>query len=162
MSKKVQFLPDNITVTVADNENLLAAAANAGIYIPAACGGDGVCGKCKVKIEKGEVAIQTGKHVLSTEEQETGMRLACQTAVTSDLTVRILAEKGGPETQTEDHPGHLGPFPRRSARRMEGLAAGQKDLSSAVAADHRGQHPRSATPDAGPDEGTGSQPGAVL
>ena len=95
MSKKVQFLPDNISVTVADNENLLAAAANAGIYIPAACGGDGVCGKCKVKIEEGEVAVQTGKHVLPAEEQAKGMRLACQTTVTNDLTVRILAEKDG-------------------------------------------------------------------
>ncbi|MEJ2690198.1 MAG: ASKHA domain-containing protein [Deltaproteobacteria bacterium] len=95
MSNKVQFLPDNITVTVADNENLLAAAANAGIYIPAACGGDGVCGKCKVKIEKGEVAIQTGKHVLPAEEQEKGMRLACQLAVTADLTVRIPESKEG-------------------------------------------------------------------
>jgi uncharacterized 2Fe-2S/4Fe-4S cluster protein (DUF4445 family) len=95
MSKRIHFLPDNITTTVADNENLLAAAANAGVYIPAACGGDGVCGKCKVQIEKGEVPVQRGKHMLPEAEQETGMRLACQISVECDLTVRIPEEVEG-------------------------------------------------------------------
>jgi len=95
MERKVQFLPDSVTVTVPDNENLLTAAANAGVYIPAACGGDGVCGKCRVQIEKGLVPVQKGKHVLPAEEQEKGMRLACQISVNDDLIVRIPAEAEG-------------------------------------------------------------------
>ena len=51
MNHVVHFLPDNIKITVDENENLLTAAANAGVYIHAFCGGDGVCGKCKVIIE---------------------------------------------------------------------------------------------------------------
>ena len=54
MSKEVHFLPDDVKITVEDDENLLAAAATAGVYIHAYCGGDGVCGKCKCKIEEGE------------------------------------------------------------------------------------------------------------
>ena len=41
MKQTIQFLPDNITVTVEQGENLLSAAAAAGVYIPAYCGGDG-------------------------------------------------------------------------------------------------------------------------
>lgn len=38
------------TVSVNDNETLLAALRKAGFSIPAACGGRGKCGKCRVKI----------------------------------------------------------------------------------------------------------------
>ena len=55
MEHSIHFLPDNVHVTVEDGENLLTAAASAGVYIHAFCGGDGVCGKCKVTIEEGEV-----------------------------------------------------------------------------------------------------------
>ena len=88
MSKKITFLPDNISVQVEAGENLLTAAANAGVYIHAACGGDGVCGKCKVQIEKGEVASDKAMQ-LKKEDQEKGFRLACQSQVLSDLVVRI-------------------------------------------------------------------------
>ena len=55
MKHTITFLPDNITATVDKGENLLNAAARAGVYIHAYCGGDGICGKCKVLINKGEV-----------------------------------------------------------------------------------------------------------
>ena len=55
MKHTIQFLPDNIPVRVDKGENLLSAAAAAGVYIHAYCGGDGVCGKCKVKVDQGEV-----------------------------------------------------------------------------------------------------------
>lgn len=38
------------TVQVNDNETLLAALRKAGFSVPAACGGRGKCGKCRVKI----------------------------------------------------------------------------------------------------------------
>ncbi|PIY80074.1 MAG: ferredoxin, partial [Candidatus Pacebacteria bacterium CG_4_10_14_0_8_um_filter_42_14] len=54
---KVTFLPDNITVSVEKDATILRAALSAQIYINAACGGDGICGKCKV-IVKGQVSSQ--------------------------------------------------------------------------------------------------------
>ena len=92
--KTIQFLPDKVTIEVEEGENLLAAAAKAGVYINAFCGGDGVCGKCKVKIESGEAA--TGKARLKSEDYAAGIRLACQTTVKGDLVVRI------PEATGED------------------------------------------------------------
>ncbi|RUM36796.1 MAG: ferredoxin, partial [Desulfobulbus sp.] len=83
----IEFLPDNITVTVDKGENLLSAAAEAGVYIHAYCGGDGVCGKCKVVVDEGEV--HSSKSNLKQEDWDKGFRLACLSTVESDLKVTI-------------------------------------------------------------------------
>ncbi|MEW6219492.1 MAG: ASKHA domain-containing protein [Thermodesulfobacteriota bacterium] len=88
MKKTLVFLPDNVTATVESGENLLAAAAGAGVHIDALCGGEGVCGKCKVRIEAGEVECERTAQ-LRAEEWQTGLRLACRTRVLGDVTVRI-------------------------------------------------------------------------
>jgi uncharacterized 2Fe-2S/4Fe-4S cluster protein (DUF4445 family) len=88
MKKTIHFLPDDITMEVEEGENLLGAAAEAGVYINAFCGGDGVCGKCKVKIEQGAVAGElTGK--LKKAEFDQGMRLACKSRVETDIVVQV-------------------------------------------------------------------------
>ncbi len=87
MKHTISFLPDNITVKVDEGENLLSAAAEAGVYIHAYCGGDGVCGKCKVRIDAGEV--RSDKANLKQEDWDQGYRLACLSSVQSDLTVTI-------------------------------------------------------------------------
>ena len=53
--KTVHFSPDNVDIVVEEGVNLLEAAINAGVHINASCGGAGICGTCKVLIEKGEV-----------------------------------------------------------------------------------------------------------
>jgi len=40
---------------VPDGENLIRAAMEAGVHINASCGGEGVCGKCRVIVEDGTV-----------------------------------------------------------------------------------------------------------
>ncbi len=87
MKHTISFLPDNITIRVDKGENLLSAAAEAGVYIHAYCGGDGVCGKCKIRVDKGEV--RSNKANLKQEDWEQGYRLACLSSVQSDLTVTI-------------------------------------------------------------------------
>ena len=91
MKRKVKFLPDNISITVEHGENLLNAAANAGVFIQALCGGEGVCGKCRIKLEKGEDS-STQTDSLNLKDHAEGYRLACQTKVVSDLVVRIPEE----------------------------------------------------------------------
>jgi uncharacterized 2Fe-2S/4Fe-4S cluster protein (DUF4445 family) len=59
----VRFLPHNREVQVAKGENLLKAAMEAGVYIQASCGGEGVCGKCRVLIEKGEAESSRGPKI---------------------------------------------------------------------------------------------------
>jgi len=88
MKHNIHFLPDDVHVTVEDGENLLSAAAAAGVYIHAYCGGDGVCGKCKVTLENGDVESDSAAS-LKKGEYDKGVRLACKARVVSDITVRI-------------------------------------------------------------------------
>ncbi len=88
---RVHFEPDNIDIVVEQGGDLLQAAINAGVQINASCGGNGVCGTCKVLIRKGEVeSVRTEK--LSDEEWEQGIRQACQSRAIGDLTVYIPVE----------------------------------------------------------------------
>ncbi|MEN8136594.1 MAG: ASKHA domain-containing protein [Thermodesulfobacteriota bacterium] len=86
MTQEVHFLPDDVKITVDDDENLLAAAATAGVYIHAYCGGDGVCGKCKCKIDEGEA------NASGPPADSDGFRLACQTTIKGDLVVSVPEE----------------------------------------------------------------------
>jgi uncharacterized 2Fe-2S/4Fe-4S cluster protein (DUF4445 family) len=85
---KIRFLPDNVEVSVDRGTILLAAALAGGVHINASCGGNGICGSCKVVIESGEVRCTKTK-ALSDEEFSKGIRLACQSTVLSDLSVFI-------------------------------------------------------------------------
>jgi uncharacterized 2Fe-2S/4Fe-4S cluster protein (DUF4445 family) len=59
---KVTFYPDNKTIEVAKDTTILAASISAGAYINSSCGGDGVCGRCKVRVKNGQVITQpTGR-----------------------------------------------------------------------------------------------------
>jgi uncharacterized 2Fe-2S/4Fe-4S cluster protein (DUF4445 family) len=88
---KVHFNPDNVDIVVEAGENLLQAAIAAGVRIYASCGGAGTCGTCKVLIESGQVET-TRTEKLSDEEYKQGVRQACQSKVTSDLTVYVPVE----------------------------------------------------------------------
>jgi uncharacterized 2Fe-2S/4Fe-4S cluster protein (DUF4445 family) len=94
MKHTVTFMPDNITTLVQQGDTLLSAAAKAGIYVHACCGGDGVCGKCKVHV-KG--TVHSDKSKLTQEEWDRGLRLACRSTVESDIEVTVpeLTSKGG-------------------------------------------------------------------
>lgn len=91
MTFAITFLPYNRRVEVKENEDLIRAAMEAGVHINASCGGTGVCGKCRVLIEQGEVKGGVSEH-LSAEDQGRGYRLACLSKVVSDLVVRIPVE----------------------------------------------------------------------
>ena len=87
----VVFQPHNKTIKVADGDNLIRAAMESGVHINASCGGAGVCGKCRVLIESG--TVQGGvTEKLSPRDLAEGYRLACQSAVRSDLVVRVPVE----------------------------------------------------------------------
>ncbi|MGQ9921653.1 MAG: ASKHA domain-containing protein [Desulfobacca sp.] len=91
VKKTVRFLPYDVAIEVEAGSNLLAAAMEAGVHINASCGGEGVCGKCKIILESGELESKRGASQ-STEEWNLGFRLACQSHVLSDVVVRIPPE----------------------------------------------------------------------
>ena len=88
---KVKFYPDNKVIEVEKDKTILSAAISAGVYINSACGGDGVCGRCKVILRKGEVSSQAHGS-LTQEEKNRHIYLACVTLVHSDLEVEIPNE----------------------------------------------------------------------
>ena len=88
---KIRFLPHNKQIEVEDKDAVIRAALEAGVHVNASCGGEGVCGKCRVLIEEGVVEGGISEK-LSEEDREKGYRLACQAAAKSDLAVRIPVE----------------------------------------------------------------------
>lgn len=88
---KVAFTPLYKAVTVPAGMTLLEAAGKAGIAIDSVCGGDGICGRCRMIVVEGKVGGDATA-LLTREEIRQGVVLACQTTVESDLRVEIPAE----------------------------------------------------------------------
>ena len=90
-SYKVNFLPHNKAIQIPAGETLIRAAIEAGVHVNASCGGEGVCGKCRIIIESGTVDGGISER-LSEEDLEKGYRLACQSIIKEDITVRVPVE----------------------------------------------------------------------
>jgi len=88
---KVTFLPEGEVVWIEKGATLLDAARKGGIYVNSICGGDGICGKCKVIVREGEV-ITRPTTLLKREEIKKGYVLACQAKVTQDVVVEVPPE----------------------------------------------------------------------
>jgi uncharacterized 2Fe-2S/4Fe-4S cluster protein (DUF4445 family) len=91
MSKHITFKPYDITIEVQDGENLLRAALVAGVHINASCGGEGVCGKCRVLLESGDLESNRSG-LISDEDWDLGYRQACQCWVHANVVIRIPPE----------------------------------------------------------------------
>lgn len=89
---KIRFEPDGVSIDVyREAENLLRVAMVAGVHVNASCGGAGTCGKCKVRVRKGEHRSKPSSK-LSESDWGQGFRLACQTEILDDLVVEVPVE----------------------------------------------------------------------
>jgi uncharacterized 2Fe-2S/4Fe-4S cluster protein (DUF4445 family) len=88
---KIIFYPQNKEITVKKSTSLLDAVSKANITINNLCGGDGICGRCKMIVKEGEVYAEVSSK-LTREEIKNGFVLACMTRVESDLVVEIPEE----------------------------------------------------------------------
>jgi len=88
---RVKFHPHEREAEVPEGTLLLRAALDAGVHINASCGGNGVCGKCRVLLQEGEVENGVSEK-LSQQDREAGYRLACLSRVTQDLSVQVPVE----------------------------------------------------------------------
>jgi uncharacterized 2Fe-2S/4Fe-4S cluster protein (DUF4445 family) len=104
LSFEVEFEPIGRRVR-SEKGTVLNSTQHGGIVLNATCGGDGICGRCLVRVLSGKVSKIT--HIeelkISSEELADGWRLACQTEILSDL--RIYVPPGtlatAQRTQTE-------------------------------------------------------------
>ena len=76
---------------MAAGATLLAAAAAAGVELPSVCGGEGICGRCRLIVRQGQVEAAPTLH-LSREEIKKGYVLACQAVVRGDAVVEVPPE----------------------------------------------------------------------
>ncbi len=88
---RIKFLPDDKEAEIERGETLLDAARKAGVYVGAICGGEGLCGKCRVVIKEGKVTDSSTEH-LTREEVRAGYVLACQVSPLTDVTVEVPPE----------------------------------------------------------------------
>ena len=88
------------TITAKRGAKLLEVLHGAAIPIPAACGGSGTCGQCRVTVT-GEGAGElraTEKGLLSAAERRSHVRLACQLALRGPVDVTVPPEIMSAET----------------------------------------------------------------
>ena len=81
------------TLEVPRRGKLLSSLADNGIFLPAACGGKGSCGQCRVKLlDHVPAPLTTERAQLTANEIRTGYRLACALRVRGDLNLQLSAE----------------------------------------------------------------------
>jgi len=75
---------------VKERESILDALTKEDSSYSAVCGGTGKCGKCKIRIVDGELAVNAfDKLCFSEKELEQGYRLACQAYPKTPLTIEL-------------------------------------------------------------------------
>lgn len=91
----LKVMPEEKLYGFASGKNLMEIMLDAGLFIDNACGGKGLCGKCRVKITEGDAgeAGETERGILKAEELEQGVRLACLTYPVSDITIELLQKE---------------------------------------------------------------------
>lgn len=106
----VTFLPHNYSVSVPSGTRLIRAALRAGVHINASCGGEGVCGKCRVRIIHGSVENGLSER-LHQDDMSAGFRLACKARVIENITIEVPSESA-----LDNENLNLQKIPRKTAR----------------------------------------------
>lgn len=88
---RVRFNPGGVEVEVPRGTSILEAARRAGVFIDSLCGGEGVCGKCRVIVRSGQVE-GGATDLLTLAEIREGYVLACEVRAAGDLEVEIPPE----------------------------------------------------------------------
>ena len=81
---------------VSAGSKLLGTLADAGIFVPSACGGGGTCAQCKAAVlEGGGSLLPTETSAISKREAAEHQRLACQVNVDGDMRIQVPEEVFG-------------------------------------------------------------------
>lgn len=121
---KVKIEKNELYIKDYKGQNLLEILQENHVFVPNICHGNGICGKCKVKLLSGNLPItEADRRTLSKEELELGIRLACKADVEevckaieeNELSVEIIGQaedniviEGIPlkQGETESHKGN--------------------------------------------------------
>jgi uncharacterized 2Fe-2S/4Fe-4S cluster protein (DUF4445 family) len=85
----IRFLPDNLTIAAPAGSLLSDLIEQVGLHVNLPCGGQGRCGRCKVRVQSGDVRKRSISRLTEAELAD-GYALACQTLVEdTDLVIEI-------------------------------------------------------------------------
>ena len=91
MNVRVRFQPSGQTVTAAAGTILLDCVRRAGLPLASACGADGLCGRCGVRVLAGAEALspETGSEANAKARNriDPALRLACQVQLRGDVEI---------------------------------------------------------------------------
>lgn len=82
MKLNITVFPKNIIVTAKKNITLYDALVGSGVVFSADCGGNGKCGRCKVKLLRGRVEGVTA--------DENGLIPSCKAVLTEDVQIELI------------------------------------------------------------------------
>ncbi|MCC6125513.1 MAG: DUF4445 domain-containing protein [Pirellulales bacterium] len=86
----VTFQPSGRAVFVLPGTRLMEAAVSAGLIVDSPCGGEGICGKCRVRaISGGSPPTPAEERTFSARELQEGWRLACQSTIETPARIEI-------------------------------------------------------------------------
>ncbi len=86
---------ENVKIMTAEQgANLLHFLREHHVALEASCNGKGVCGKCRVRIRKGNAPVtEADRRFFTEQELAAGIRLACEVRVQDNLTVCAINER---------------------------------------------------------------------
>lgn len=79
---------ETVEISAIAGEKLLDVARKANVAIDAPCSGNGVCGKCRVRLVSGYLDAPINRHI-SQEEYDAGWRLACMSQISGDAEIEV-------------------------------------------------------------------------
>jgi uncharacterized 2Fe-2S/4Fe-4S cluster protein (DUF4445 family) len=99
MNYDVQLLPESRSVSVPNGTTLQDALVMLDVSVIAPCGGEGLCGKCRVELLAGEVSpiTATERALFTSEQVMANMRLSCRAQVCGDVQVCVPKTSRTPE-----------------------------------------------------------------
>ena len=114
-----------VTAQAQPGEILWDVARRSGLALDAPCGGNGTCGKCRVRLLEGELDSHQSRKI-SSQDWEQGWRLACGSRILGDVKVAIPRAVWGLQRQMKiEALSQTRLKTVLSSLRMDGIAMGQ-------------------------------------
>lgn len=92
--RNVTIMPDGIKIPYEPGENLMEILLRAGAFLENPCNGRGICGKCKIKHQKGYLSplSEEERKFLTAGEESMGVRLSCMVEPREDITIELISK----------------------------------------------------------------------
>ena len=94
-----KILPNGLIVHTNDKDTIFEVLSKNGVPIEGVCGGKGICGKCSIRIVKGQLSPPTKQEEKWQKIIGSDYRLACQARILSDTEIELNQQSRASRTQ---------------------------------------------------------------